>query len=379
LGVRAGSIFTDHPPPLIPRTLFLIIAMTLGGIAAEPRDLSPVLEGICAKYKLPACAAAVMEHGQVTALGASGLRRSDREVRVTTADVWHLGSCTKSMSAVLVGAMVDAGKLRWDLPIPVALPGIPCDPAWQKLTVWDLVTHRCGIGHVPLPDQIRTLAERPPLEQRTALARWLLSAAPAKPPGKSVYSNAGYGLLGAILERASGEDYETMLQRYLFTPLELKTAGFGPAATPGQLDQPWGHRRRGDLLVPVEPLPSTQFTAAVAPAACVHLSLLEFARYASWFSTNEPRLLSPETFARLHTPPPGENYAGGVWTSELPARGGEAVCHTGQMGGSFAMFYAGRDLACVCVFNMEGTGWEWLGDVIAEAILRREISSQGKE
>ncbi len=349
--------------------LFLVL-VAAGAWAAESLDLAPLLEKLRAEHGLPACAAAVMEGGKITAIGATGLRSVDEDVLVTTADIWHIGSCTKSMTATLVGLMVDAGKLRWEQSVAEALSGVPCDPAWRNITVWDVVTHRAGMES--WPSSFTVYPQHSPSENRLRFAQALLSQPPAAPPGKSLYSNAGYGLLGAILERASGESYEAMLQHHIFEPLALKTAGFGAAATPGKFDQPWGHRRRGDRLVPVGPTPENQFPLVLAPAGCVHLSLEEFARYVAWFSSNEPRLITAETFTRLHTPPAGFNYAGGAWESELPGIGGRALAHVGHMGGSFAVFYAGRDrdLACVSVFNTQGNGWEWLGDVIVEAVLK---------
>jgi hypothetical protein len=198
----------------------------------------------------------------------------------------------------------------------------------------------------------------------------LLAQAPAQPPGKFEYSNSGYGLLGAILERATDTSYEELLRRHIFTPLGLKTAGFGAPATPGTLDQPWGHYRRDGGLTPTAPSPNNQFPAALAPAASVHMSLEEFAKYAAWLAGGEPKLVKPETFARLMTPPEGSSYAGGLWTTELPGIGGAAVSHCGHMGGFFGVFHAGHGTACVSVFNTEGGGWEWLGDVIAAEALK---------
>jgi CubicO group peptidase (beta-lactamase class C family) len=346
--------------------LLMSLALTISAIAAEPRDISIELEVIRLKYKLPACASAVVEDGRITAIGATGLRREDASVPVTPADIWHIGSCTKSMTATLIGVLVDEGKLRWDASVAEVLPDIPSHPAWRKVTIWDVVTQRSGIGTIaramwPSGGTVR--------QQRGALARMLLAHSPTDPPGKFDYSNVGYGLLGAIIERVSGQSYEDLLRTKIFVPLGLKTAGFGAPATPGQLDQPWGHWRRNDRLTPVDPLPENQFPAVLAPAGCVHMSLADFARYAAWLSSGEPRLVKPETFARLQTPPADSSYAGGLWKSVLPGIGGEAVCHTGHMGGFFAVFYAGKNRACVSVFNTEGGGWEWLGDVItAEAL-----------
>jgi len=251
------------------------------------------------------------------------------------------------------------------------LPGVPSDPGWRNVTIEHLVTQRSGIARMA-PGEWRKLQVpgSSPRAQRAAFARMLLAQAPAEPPGKFAYSNSGYGLLGALLEHATDTSYEDLLRRHIFTPLELKTAGFGPPATPGKLDQPWGHYRRAAGLTPTAPSPENQFPAALAPAASVHMSLAEFAKYAGWLASGEPRLVKPETFIRLQTPPEGSSYAGGLWKTELPGIGGDAVCHSGHMGGFFGVFHAGRGLACVSVFNTEGGGWEWLGDEIAAVALK---------
>ena len=354
------------------RVLLLIIsglAMCTLAVSAEPRDISPELEAVRVKYKLPGCASAVIEKGRITAIGASGIRQAGRNAPVTTADIWWIASCTKAMTATLVGMLVDAGKLRWDMPIPEALRGMPCDASWRKITVWDLITHRSGLGQVWMPEAgFSGLFS--PREQREMFARSLLSHAPEETPGKFSYSNAGYGLLGAILERASGETYEELLRKRIFTPLSLESAGFGPPTMQlGRLDQPFGHRRQGDRFLPVDPSISGRYPSMLTPAAGVHMSLEDFARYAAWISGNEPVLVKPETFARLQTPPAGESYAGGLWKTKMPGIGGAAVCHTGTMGGFFAVFYSSRDCACVSVFNAEAIGWEWQGDEITAAAL----------
>jgi CubicO group peptidase (beta-lactamase class C family) len=90
----------------------------------------------------------VVEDGRITAIGATGLRRVDADVRVTTADIWHIGSCTKSMTAALIGVLVDEGKLRWNTPVADIFPDVPCHASWRKITVLDLVTQRSGLGTI---------------------------------------------------------------------------------------------------------------------------------------------------------------------------------------------------------------------------------------
>ena len=158
------------------RALGLLAIFSAAASAQEPKDISAELEVLRAKYQVPACASAVIERGRITALGATGFRRVDQNVRVTTADIWHIGSCTKSMTAALVGMLVDDGKLRWETTVPEALPDIACAPGWGKVTVWDVVTQRSGI--VPMTrDQWRTLNVGPGTQRE--------SSAPLSPASSS--------------------------------------------------------------------------------------------------------------------------------------------------------------------------------------------------
>ena len=194
--------------------------------------------------------------------------------------------------------------------------------------------------------------------------------APAQPPGKSfAYSNTGYGLLGAIIEHAADQSYEDLLRAHIFKPLALASAGFGPPAAKGQVNQPWGHYRDGDSIVATPPAPENEFPPALAPAASVHLSLADFARYATWLGTNEPRLVSAETFHHLQTPPGDSAYACGQWKTEVPGIG-PVLAHTGNMGGFFGVFYTAPRRAVVVVFNVNGIAWEWLGDQIAAVAVK---------
>ena len=325
------------------RTLHLlaaISALAASALAAEPRDISAELEPLRAKYKLPACASAVVENGRITAIGATGLRRADRDVRVTTADIWHIGSCTKSMTAVLAGILVDAGKLRWDMPISETLPGVPCDPGWRKVTLDHLVTQRSGIAPMSRGEW-RTIdaGKGTPREQRAAFATLLLAHAPAKPPGKFEYSNSGYGLLGAIIERAADASYEDFMRAKIFAPLGLKTAGFGAPATPGKIDQPWGHHGYESPFKPVAPGPDADYPPALGPAATVHMSIADFAKYAQWHvdgARDDCRLLKAPSFHKLHTPPDGQEYAMGWAVTKRRWAGGTALMHSGDN----TMFYA---------------------------------------
>ena len=75
-----------------------------------------------------------------------------------------------------------------------------------------------------------------------------------------------------MIERVTGEAWEDLLRERLFEPLGMTSAGFGAPATPGKVDQPWGHLGEIGELHPVEPGPLADNPPAIGPAATVHAS-----------------------------------------------------------------------------------------------------------
>jgi CubicO group peptidase (beta-lactamase class C family) len=169
----------------------------------------------------------------------------------------------------------------------------------------------------------------------------LLALQPETPPGtKHVYSNQGYAIAGAMLERKTGLAWEELMRQYLFAPLQLKSAGFGAPATIGKVDQPWGHIRILGLL-PVGPdAPNADNPAAIGPAGTVHCSIEDLAKYAAFHlagDRGEVTLLKPETFQKLHSAvPDNDDYAFGWVVLQRGWARSRALWHNG----SNTMFYA---------------------------------------
>ena len=175
-----------------------------------------------------------------------------------------------------------------------------------------LLTHRSGAPHDAPPDLwAEALREKgTPTQQRLDFVHGLVTRAPEAPPGtKFIYSNQGYAIAGAMMERVTGKAWEELMRTMLFEPLGMKSAGFGAPATPGQIDQPWGH----DAQLKPEPAgKQADNPPAIGPAGTVHLSQADFARYAAMHAAGEKNgapFLNAEYFVKLHTPPAGQDYA----------------------------------------------------------------------
>ena len=331
--------------------------------AAEemPDDLIAKLEEIRKDRGLPALAVAAVRHGKLIVNVATGVRKLGSDELVTTDDQWHLGSCTKSMTAMLAGMMVDEGKLAWHTTIGEIFPDLQgaMRPEWHGVTLEQLLSHRSGAPeHPPVDLWAEALDQKgTPTEQRMAILRGTVCLPPEAPRGKKfIYSNEGYAIAGAMIERVTGTPWEDLMRERIFEPLGMTSAGFGAPASKDKVDQPWGHLGEIGELRPVPPGPMADNPPAIGPAATVHASLADFARYANWhadWKRAEPRLLTEETFDHLHKTIPGQEYALGWLVQERDWAGGDVFWHTG----SNAMFYAvmwvapDRDAAFVAATN----------------------------
>src|SRR5678816_3095490 len=96
-------------------------------------------------------AAAVLRGERINAQGAAGVRKRGTAERITLNDRFHLGSCTKAMTATLVAMLVEDGKLNWTTTLRELFGDTltPMHPAWEKVTLRQVLAHRAGLRHEP--------------------------------------------------------------------------------------------------------------------------------------------------------------------------------------------------------------------------------------
>jgi D-alanyl-D-alanine carboxypeptidase len=324
----------------------------LAGVRSLEVEAARALQG----ESLPALALAVVHGGRLVAMGAAGQRVVGFDSPARATDRWHVGSVTKSMTATLVASMVASDGWSWDDPVAAAFPEVAAHPAWGEITVRDLLTHRAGVPEIGLTHLVGWRMDD---RSTTAIRRaWATEEVLIKPPtearGRMVYSNAGYVLLGAVIEARTGRTWEALVEERVFRPLGLSTAGFGAPAGP---HQPWGHAPTllGGLVA-VEPGVWADNPAAMGPAGTVHLGLPELARYAAEHLAvlqGHPTVLTHPAYAELHHPPEGQDYAAGWVVGSEPWSEGPVVWHNGSntMWYALVMLVPKLDLALVCTSN----------------------------
>lgn len=137
--------------------------------------------------------------------------------------VFRLGSVTKQFTAMAIMMLAERGKLSVNDPICKYLAD--CPAAWQPITVKNLLTHTSGItNYTSFPDFAKTtIMPITPAEMVVILKEKPLEFTPGE---KFAYSNSGYFVLGAIIEKVSGKSYADFLQENIFTPLGMKNTGY---------------------------------------------------------------------------------------------------------------------------------------------------------
>jgi CubicO group peptidase (beta-lactamase class C family) len=136
---------------------------------------------------------------------------------------FRLGSVTKQFTAASILLLEERGKLSVTDPVKKYLPDAPA--AWDKITIFHVLTHTSGIPNFTgFPDYPK-LAPFPTTAEQV-VARFRDKPLDFEPGSKYSYSNSGFVLLTYLIENITGSSYQKFLQQNLFTPLGMKDSGY---------------------------------------------------------------------------------------------------------------------------------------------------------
>ncbi|MCW5776478.1 MAG: beta-lactamase family protein [Phycisphaeraceae bacterium] len=352
------------------RKAIVTFALALLGASAGAQDwsLRAELESRRERAGLPALGAAVIIGGELAGADAVGVRAAGSAVGVTRDDLWHLGSCTKAMTATLCATFVEEGLLRWDSTVGevFADQAGSIHAGWRGVTLAQLLRHRSGMAEDRRPNSLHAQmwALRGPMtDRRRRVVELAFAGEPEVEPGSAMhYSNGGYVIAGAMCERVGGKAWEDLMRERVFGPLGMESAGFGPPGTPGRVDQPRAHRRAGDAWTAVEPGVRADNPAVLGPAGTAHASLADWAKFVALHLAGargvEGLLLRPESFAAMHEDADGQAYAMGWGTPARDWAGGTAISHSGSNTMWYCVVWAApeRDFAVLVATNCAGDG-----------------------
>ena len=345
---------------------------------AEPQSLDRILDPYLKEFGLPALAAAVFQNGSIVACGAVGTRRAGVQIPVTINDRFHIGSDSKAFTSLLAGQFVQAGKLRWNSTPADVFPELKADmnAEFAKITLEQLLSHSSGLSDKSLLDLVYRSYQQD--GNMNDVRYWMVKETASRPldharGSRFDYSNLGYTIAGAMLERLGNESWEELVEARIIRPMDLKTAGFGPQASLGKVDAPLGHIIVNGKAKAMLAGPNGDNPLILGPAGTIHLSVLDFAKWVGWNAgegKRGPALVSAEVLKKIHTPvistgvregaPPGTPKTGGYalgWGEVQESwAAAPSITHTGSntINLATAMFWPGTDFGFVMMTNIGG-------------------------
>ena len=244
-------------PIVHPRLRTALTAAFLSGCAVAPVPLEAQVTGEPRDQRVDWLVQALVRPGDpglaiIVTRGATiahqagyGLADLDRGRRNRPSTMFHMASAGKQFTALGIMMLAEAGRLRYDDPIGQYLPEFA--RFGNGMTIRTLLHHTSGIpDYYDDSTGLRRLRAIDPTPSNAAALTLLATWGTAGPAGeKFEYSNTGYDVLGALLERVSGQSLDRFLQQRVFEPLGMTETWSMPNARYGDSARARGYDRNG--------------------------------------------------------------------------------------------------------------------------------------
>jgi D-alanyl-D-alanine carboxypeptidase len=389
----SGTIRFISPKILVLAVLLSLLSGQVPRAAPIPEqspEIRSLLEKQVQDHHLVGIAAIVIRSHTIVGMATSGVRRQGESTPLGSADLFHLGSNTKAITATMIARLVEADKLSWTTTPLEVFPELKktMHPAFRHITMEQLLSHHAGIPPFdtvtvkllkknswpkPWPKLSGTA-----MEQRSRFAALVLKHAPAITPGtKGLYSNAGFAIAAAMAERTTGSRWEDLVTSQVLEPLGMHAiVGFPLSA--GR-NQPWGHFETDKGFIALQggavPLPPYML-----PSGGMAMTLGDYVRFLQMnlkgLRGEDSAFLSAKTIQRLHSSTMQDQYALGWETRQID--GVPESTHNGSDGSFYVLvvLQPSRDVGVAVVLNSSGErSWE-AAHAASKALLTRYAVSQ---
>ncbi|MEO6224000.1 MAG: serine hydrolase, partial [Vicinamibacterales bacterium] len=309
--------------------------------------IGAVVAKMMAEAHVPGTAVAVVRHGRVVYSAGFGRSSIERGVAATATTAFQIGSISKPFTALAVMALVEDGRLKLDDPLSRYLTDTP--PAWNAITIRDVLNHTAGLWDWEAADGLKFNREYTPQEFVAIVASHPLDFEPGT---KHHYTNSGYPLLGMVIERITGRPFEELVRRRVFDRAGMAATAFWTPAERAEsaVGYEWadGAWRRGTIARP----------RILAPNGGIVSTVLDMARFVR--AIRENRIVRRATFDLMLTPPvfadgTASPYGLGWFVQSWMER--RVVHHIGETAAGFSsslQIFPDQDAAVIVLTNGAG-------------------------
>ncbi len=270
-------------------------AGAVGATDAASGSIDEVIDREMPASGVPGMSYAVVTDGEVTAAGARGVVRVGEDTALTPDTPFVIGSISKSVTALAVMQLVEAGQVELDADIGGYLDVFADRPS-GAITVRQLLSHTSGFstlqGNISHSDATGGADE---LEHKVDA---IAAMTPAHRPEETwEYSNANYEVLGRLIEVVSGRDYQSYVTTDILQPVGMTHSFVSDGEAHDGMatgHRPWFWTKR--------PLADTATSRGMAPAGGIVASAGDVARYLGVMMNGEDDVLSADGKALMMAP-----------------------------------------------------------------------------
>jgi CubicO group peptidase (beta-lactamase class C family) len=309
--------------------LRLLAVLVLGLTAVSAADgpdgsVEAVIDAEMAASGVPGVSYAVVTDGEVTSAGARGVVEAGGGTPVTPDTPFAAGSITKSVTALAVMQLVEAGQIDLDEKVSQYLDGFSGEPTGE-VTVRQLLSHTSGFS--TLQGNASHTDATGGSDELARLVDGLATVAPAYGPGERwEYSNTNYQILGRLIEVVSGQGYQTYVTTSILAPVGMDDSFMADGEVHEKMatgHRPWFGTKR--------PLSEQPTDRATAPQGGLVASAHDLALYLAMMLNGEDDVLSAEGKALMMRPAsPASPFYGLGWFLDT---GAGTVWHSGSTPG----------------------------------------------
>ena len=258
--------------------------------------LDSIVNGAIAQQQIPGAVLIVGHDGRVVYRKAFGNRALEpRHEAMTLTTVFDIASLTKVVATTTaVMQLWERGKVRMSDPVEKYLPEFGQNGK-QDITVRQLMIHYSGLA----PD----LDLAKPFAGKEAAYRMALAETPERAPGsRFVYSDINFVVLGALVEKLSGESLEEYCAKHIFSPLGMKETRFVPPPSWAARTAPTEEDENHHMLRGVVHDPTARRMGGVAGHAGVFSTADDIAKFAQALLDGGHGVLTAATIAKMTSP-----------------------------------------------------------------------------
>ncbi len=333
------------PIALFAGCAFAFSAVSVPADAGHPA-LRRAVERVAAASDAPGFQFAVARLGTLVDAISLGWADEATKTPVNDATLFALASCSKPLTAMALMTLVDENKVSLDTKVfPFLELSGARDPRLADVTVGELLNHSAGFPH----DIAATSGD--PMEVARRATTVMLRFAPGT---QQEYSNAGFNIAGAVVEKASGEDYHAYVQEHVFAPAGVTDAAWLDRGRPISAEA-----TRYDEAG--QPVVDTRHVGALTPAGGWVLSATDMVKILSAY--NAGKIVSQASVAAMLAPPQPPLQArkdgsafGLGWDVVARESGGIYYGKNGGLDGAHTWIEHRPDGVVVAVFYNGGNG-----------------------